>query len=352
MKNLADTPKQNVFPENWQKYQDSKAKDTSVYFYIPCHHRDGFCWVAIESLGQTGWKIIIIFSEQELISNINTLTVKSATIAAFGMALLFIVIITLARRLTQPLAQLASATKNIGAGKLDIELPPSGRFDEIGTLSNDFNVMRQSLKNYIDEVQMATAKRQKLESEIQIAKDIQMSMIPGAGDITIDANNYRLFARLIPARSVGGDLYYYQKDNNNLNFIIGDVSDKGVPAALFMAKTITLYTRALKDKLSPGQTFTMMNDVLAQNNDACMFVTALCGSINLSSGDIVMSNAGHMNPVIIESNHADEQKVDGATALGLMDEIEYPDISFRLNKEAYLVMYTDGISEAHNTHNE
>jgi len=352
MKSLFEASKPYVSPENWQKYLTSKSDNTSVYFYSPCRHQDGFCWVAIEALGNTQWKIIIVFPEQELISKISALTLKSIIIAILGLTILFIVISFLARRLTQPLANLAAATKYIGAGKLDIELPAAKHQDEIGALSDDFNTMRQSLKKHINDIQVATAKQQKLESEIQIAKDIQMSMIPGGGDISVDDDSYRLYARLIPARSVGGDLYYYQKDNDTLNFIIGDVSDKGVPAALFMAKTITLYTRALKDRLSPGATFSMMNDVLVQNNDACMFVTALCGNINLKTGNVVMSNAGHMNPLIQGIETTTEQSVDGATALGLMDDVDYPDISFQLNHKAALVMYTDGISEAHDINNE
>lgn len=196
-------------------------------------------------------------------------------------------------------------------------------------------------------MQEATAKRQKLESEIQIAKDIQMSMIPGSGKAIIKNDTYQLFALLRPARSVGGDLYYFKQLDNTLHFILGDVSDKGVPAALFMAKTVTLYTRALRDNLSPGRTFAMMNDILAQNNDACMFVTALCGHIDLNTGTVVMSNAGHMDPIIQDTQNTREQEVNGATALGLMEDVDYPDIEFQLGHETSMIMYTDGISEAH-----
>jgi len=347
MKKLIDTLDHKIIPENWQKYIDSKTQSSTVYLHSPCRHRDGFCWVAIETLGNTGWKVIIVLPEQELISEINSLTVKISAIAVAGLLILLFVVILITRHLTNPLGNLAIATKDIGAGNLDIELPKPVREDEIGSLTDDFSSMRKALKAYIAEIQETTAKQQKLESEIQIATDIQMSMIPGAGNVSIETDSYQLFALLRPARSVGGDLYYYQQSDEMLHFIIGDVSDKGVPAALFMAKAITLYTRALKDKLSPGQTFTMMNDILAQNNDACMFVTALCGSINLNTGSIVMSNAGHMDPVIKKGTDTNEHEVKGATALGLMEAVEYPDIDFQLNNDTSLIMYTDGISEAH-----
>ena len=351
MKKLIDTLDHKVIPDNWQKYIDSKSQSSTVYLHSPCPHRNEYCWIAIETLGNTGWKVIIVLPEQELIADINLLTKKISIIAVFGLLFLLFIIILITRHLTRPLGMLAIATKDIGAGHLDTELPEAAHKDEIGALTNDFSSMRTALKTYIAEIRETTAKQQKLESEIQIAKDIQMSMIPGSGNACIKEDEFQLFALLRPARTVGGDLYYFLQANHMLHFIVGDVSDKGVPAALFMAKAVTLYTRALRDRLTPGQTFTMMNDLLADNNDACMFVTALCGSLNLKTGHMVMANAGHMNPVMQTTQETREFEIDGATALGLMDKVNYPDIKFQLNRQTSLTMYTDGISEAHDTDN-
>ncbi|UCB54531.1 MAG: serine/threonine-protein phosphatase, partial [Thiotrichales bacterium] len=137
-----------------------------------------------------------------------------------------------------------------------------------------------------------------------------------------------------------------------LHFIIGDVSDKGVPAALFMAKTVTLYTGALNDGLTPGETLTHMNQALSLNNDACMFVTALCGTLELDSGTLVMANAGHMHPIRKSQNSSGELIVDGGIALGLMEDAEYANITHQLAPQTSLLMYTDGISEAFNTRKE
>lgn len=337
-----------VRPENWQKYIESKKQSSTVYLRAPCYQSDDYCWLAIETLGDTGWKVVIVLPEKELISDINSLTIKISIIAVSGLGILLFIVMIVTRHLTNPLGKLATATQDIGAGQLDIELPKTARNDEIGVLTDDFNSMRIALKDYIAEIQKTTAKQQKLESEIQIAKDIQMSMIPGAGKVSINNKNHQLFALLRPARTVGGDLYYYQQDEEILHFIIGDVSDKGIPAALFMAKTITLYTHALKDNLSPGETFTMMNDILAKNNDACMFVTALCGNINLNDGTVTMANAGHMNPIVKNRNKTGEVEVNGEIALGLMESVIYSDVQFQLDNNDSLIMYTDGISEAHN----
>jgi sigma-B regulation protein RsbU (phosphoserine phosphatase) len=173
-------------------------------------------------------------------------------------------------------------------------------------------------------------------------------MVPGGGSILINELNYQLYSLLRSARSVGGDLYYFQQDGNKLHFIIGDVSDKGVPAALFMAKTVTLYTGALNDGLSPGDTFSHMNHALSQNNDACMFVTALCGTLDLDNGELVMANAGHMHPLMKNRNGCSELVVESNIALGLMDDAEYPNVIHKLPPQTTLLMYTDGISEAFN----
>lgn len=347
--NLTKLTKDQVAPDKWQRYIDSKKQSTAVHFRSPCSRKteEGNCWFTIQSLNDIGWKIVIVLPEKELTAKVNTLTTRISLIALAGLVILFIAITFITRYLTKPLARLASATKDIGAGYLDTEIPEPVHDDEIGTLTDDFISMRKALKVYIGEVQEATAKQQKMESEIQIARDIQMSMIPGAGNAVINTDRYQLFALMRPARSVGGDLYYFYQSGDILHFIIGDVSDKGVPAALFMAKAVTLYTRALKDELPPGQTFTMMNDILAQNNDACMFVTALCGNIDMRSGSIVMANAGHMDPIIKDAENTLEQTLKGATALGLMEAVEYADTSFQLEHGSSLVMYTDGISEAH-----
>jgi sigma-B regulation protein RsbU (phosphoserine phosphatase) len=349
--------KDSIDQEKWQHYLNSK-KDSSAYsFESPCPKGRindtvaGTCRFTIQTLRNNSWKVIIVLPEKELTARIQLLTEKIATIAAAGLIFLLLAVIFITRYLTRPLAQLADATKDIGAGHLDAELPAAIREDEIGALTEDFGSMRESLKTYINEVKETTAKQQKLESEIQIATDIQMSMLPGSGNAFIQDKNFQLFAYLKPATSVGGDLYYFQQNDKLLHFIIGDVSGKGVPAALFMAQTVTLYTRALKDKLSPGQTFTMMNDILAENNDACMFVTALCGNINLDTGTVIMSNAGHMNPMIKQAQHSREQEVEGATALGLTENINYPDITFELINNSTLLMYTDGITEAHDKDN-
>lgn len=352
MKKLKSTMDSNFIENYWDIYLQSKQAHEATYFNAPCRHKPGDCWIAVEPLLDTGWKTVIVIAESELIADIIVLTGQIGLLAVTGLLLLAMIIVVTARRMVNPLGRLASVTSNIGRGELDIKLPVVERNDEIGALTNDFRSMRDSLRTHIEQLKETTAKKQKLESEIQIARGIQMSMVPGGGTVSIREPGYQLYSLLRPARSVGGDLYFFQQQGNKLNFILGDVSDKGVPAALFMAKTVTLYTGALNDVLSPAEILTHMNQSLTLNNEACMFVTALCGTLELDTGKLVMANAGHMHPIQKTLAASGELAIDSALALGLMDETVYTDTVHRLTPETSLLMYTDGISEAFNTHQE
>ena len=352
MKKLISTMESDFIDNYWDIYLKSKQAHEATYFNAPCRHKTGDCWIAIKPLLDTGWKVVIVIPESELVADIMLLTGEIALVALAGLLILVLIIVSITRKMTNPLGRLARVTGDIGSGKLDIKLPTAERNDEIGALTNDFRSMRDSLQTHIEQLKETTAKQQKLESEIQIARGIQMSMVPGGGTVSIKEHGYQLYSILRPARSVGGDLYYFQYEANKLHFIIGDVSDKGVPAALFMAKTVTLYTGALNDDLSPGDTFTHMNNALCQNNDACMFVTALCGTLDLGTGQLVMANAGHMHPIQKTQDTSAELIVDGALALGLMEDIKYPDVTHNLDPKTSLFMYTDGISEAFNPERE
>ena len=352
MKQLKSTMDAEFIDNYWDIYLQSKQAHKATYFNAPCRHKSGDCWVAIEPLLDTGWKVVIVIPESELIADIAILTGEIALLTVAGLLVLALVIVSITRKMIDPLGRLAQLTGDIGSGNLDIKLPAPVRNDEIGALTNDFRSMRDSLREHIEQLRETTAKQQKLESEIQIARGIQMSMVPGGGTLSIDEPRYQLFSVLRPARSVGGDLYHYRQQGDRLHFIIGDVSDKGVPAALFMAKTVTLYTSALDENLAPGKILERMNHALAQNNDACMFVTALCGSIDLGSGRLVMANAGHMHPVQKTAASSGELHVEGGIALGLMDDAVYSDTAFELDPQTSLLMYTDGISEAFNPRKE
>src|SRR5690606_20537955 len=138
-----------------------------------------------------------------------------------------------------------------------------------------------------------TSSRERLESELSIAHDIQMGLLPVPLDRTI-LDKVDLYATMLPAKEVGGDLYdYFLLNNGKLCFVIGDVSDKGVPAALFMAVTRTLVRACAEDETDPAQLMERVNNRLSENNPNLMFVTLILAVIDLETGELAWANAGH-----------------------------------------------------------
>ena len=153
----------------------------------------------------------------------------------------FIAVAFIARSITNPLRAMARVTKTIATGNLDIELPVVKSGDEVGKLSTAFQYMKESLKEYIQQLTETTASKERIESELKIAHDIQMSILPKIFPPFPERKEFDIYAVIEPAREVGGDFYdFFFTDDEHFCFVIGDVSGKGIPASLFMAVTKTL----------------------------------------------------------------------------------------------------------------
>ncbi|MDZ4798630.1 MAG: GAF domain-containing SpoIIE family protein phosphatase [Bryobacteraceae bacterium] len=190
---------------------------------------------------------------------------------------------------------------------------------------------------------------QKLQQYLKLAHEIQMGMVPRDFPAFPDKPEVDIHAVLDPALDVGGDLYdYFLLDENRLCFIIGDVSDKGIPAALFMAITRTAFKiSAMGNSGLVATTLELVNKFLCAGNDSQMFVTVFCGILDLRTGRVEYSDGGHEPPFIIRHKTGVEF-VDkkGGMALGFMDGIPFPTGYLQLNPGDTLVLYTDGVNEA------
>jgi sigma-B regulation protein RsbU (phosphoserine phosphatase) len=186
------------------------------------------------------------------------------------------------------------------------------------------------------------------EKEMRIAHDIQMAMLPKGAGGADSFGRFEIAAILKPARSVGGDLYnYFASGPDTLCFAVGDVSDKGVPAALFMVKTNTLLRTAAGEAPVLECLLEGVNRELSRDNDACMFVTLIVGVLDVRTGDVALANAGH-NPPLLRS--ADGTcaflEFESGPALGFDASAEFPVWRSRLNPGETLLLYTDGVTEA------
>ncbi|MFX4261329.1 ATP-binding SpoIIE family protein phosphatase [Pelotomaculum propionicicum] len=187
-----------------------------------------------------------------------------------------------------------------------------------------------------------------IESELSVARDIQMSIVPKIFPPFPERPELDLFAVLEPAKEVGGDLYdFFLLDEDHLCFTVGDVSGKGVPASLYMAVTKTLIKAKADINLTPDEILYQVNNELCADNDSGMFVTEFLGILTISSGELVFSNGGHNNPYLCRQNGevAALPKVPGL-ALGVMEDFAYACAGVKLGAGDSLVLYTDGVTEA------
>src|SRR5690606_17811259 len=164
-----------------------------------------------------------------------------------------------------------------------LEVPDSQQ-DEVAALAGAFEKMRRDLKNYMEQLSQTVSRKERIESELRIAHDIQMGLVPKTFPAFPDRREMDLHAAMVPASDVGGDFYdFFLIDRSRLFVAIGDVSGKGVPAALFMAVTRSFLRSKFQGEVSLPDGMAVINDELARDNDSCMFVTLLCAIIDLNT---------------------------------------------------------------------
>jgi len=212
---------------------------------------------------------------------------------------------------------------------------------------------REVLELQQSEFDLRVAK-EKVENELNIAAQIQKSILPSSFPAYPDRKEFELYAFMKPARYVGGDFYdFFFVDDNTLALVIADVSDKGVPAALFMMISRTLIRSLAFDNRSPSAVLEKANNIMCQDNDSGMFVTLFLAFYDVSSGKLTATNGGHIASLII--NHDGTSREWAAThgpALGFMEELPYKEEIMDLEVDQTLFLYTDGVTEAMSSGNE
>jgi sigma-B regulation protein RsbU (phosphoserine phosphatase) len=206
-------------------------------------------------------------------------------------------------------------------------------------------LLQRQVRLRTEALRESLAAQEKTASELRIAREIQMSFVPHEFPAL---PGYEIAGALQPARAVGGDFYdCFLLDQDHLYFVLGDVSDKGVPAALFMAVTQTLLSASALTASSPAAIVTRVNRQTTLHNDACMFVTVFCGILDLGTGRVVYANAGHNPPLLLRHAGSAEFLESGRSpALGIDEEARYEVYEVTLGARDALFMYTDGVTEA------
>ena len=225
--------------------------------------------------------------------------------------------------------------------------------------ANRLSEAHLELQKAYDQLEETTAAKERIESELRIARDIQMSMVPN------DFPKYEgldMYAEMNAAKEVGGDLYGYVLQGNKLHFCLGDVSGKGVPASLFMSQSARLFRTLATEGLSPVDIAVRMNNELAENNDRGMFVTMFIGLLHLDTGRMDYCNCGHNPPILVGSEKGIVKSEKFAAAfldmkydnqpLGLWEDDPFYGETIDNIRGRQLLIYTDGLNEAENTQQE
>lgn len=218
---------------------------------------------------------------------------------------------------------------------------------EIAELYESTNKMRRDMVGFIERLYNVTAERQRTATELDVAKQIQMSAVPHDFDSLTERFALDIAGFMRPAREVGGDFYdVFEVGERGVAFVIGDVSGKGVPAALFMMRAQSLLRQFLLETDDLGTAFTLANRQLCERNDAMLFVTAFACVVDTATGEVRFANAGHNPPVLKQNGKLSYLKCKPGLVLGAMDVVKYREGSFTCSPGDGLLLYTDGVSEA------
>lgn len=305
-------------------------------------------------VNETRWSIAAFVREDEVMAPVWKQIGRFSMLMTGTIALILLIVFIAAYRMTIPLRKLTAAVQQLSKGNLDTQIPGHYEKDEIGELASGFNKMVKDLKNYIQALTRETVARQMVESELDIARRIQTSLLPSSFPPFPNRNEFDLYALNKPARHVAGDFFdFFLADDNTLVFVIADVSGKGIPAAMFMAMTRTILRNLATDHASPGKVLERANEVLAQDNQNGMFVTLFLGYYEIASGKLRYANAGHLLPFKITGRGKVEScaAVTG-TVLGCLEKQTFGEKEEILQKGETVVFYTDGVTEARNSKEE
>ena len=303
------------------------------------------------SIEHTGWTLVTIMPLKVILKPVGSIIGIFGILMLIGLIIVAVICRSAIRRVTMPITQFADSADEIASGNLSVELPTIKTNDEMLRLHNSFATMQKSLIQQIEETRSANEEKGRIESELNIARDIQMSMLPKTFPPFPDRNDIEIYGKQKPAKEVGGDLYDFYIRDEKLFFCIGDVSGKGVPASLVMAVTRTLFrTISFKEAL-PERIMFGINNAMADNNESNMFVTLFLGVLDLPTGRLRYSNAGHNAPMLIGQTIG-LLPCAANVPLGVQTDWKFSQQETTIDLNTCIFLYTDGLTEAENAANE
>ena len=317
--------------------------------------RDGTKFVInYAPIERTGWSMATVIPYKLIIFRSILFGGFIIFVMLLGLVVLFFVCRRVLKRVTKPLALFAQSADSIAQGNLNASLPQIKTRDEMKRLHDSFALMQTSLTEQMEELKRVNEQKGRIEGELKVASDIQMSMLPKIFPPYPDRNDIDVYGCLTPAKAVGGDLYDFYIRNDQLFFCIGDVSGKGVPASLVMAVSRSLFRIVSTHVNEPDRIMSQMNEALADQNDSSMFVTLFVGSYNLKTGLLKYCNGGHDAPLLVNVKEKRAELLPCVSNLpvGVMPGWEFEMQEAMISSDTLIFMYTDGLPEAENVDQE
>jgi len=303
-------------------------------------------------LGDFGWSVAIALPKEIIFSSLKSTINKFLFISIIGLLLLLFFTYIIAKRMTSPLKSFALSAKEIAKGQFDTKLPEIKSKDEMLELYNSFDYMQVALSSYVSKLKDTTSAKEKIESELRIAKEIQMGMVPKLFPSSPNWKGIDLYASLTPAKEVGGDLYDFFINDDKLYYVIGDVSGKGVPASLLMAVAHSLIRSNAAHFSCTSDIINNLNKALSENNDSNMFITLFLGILDLKSGLMKFCNAGHNPPILNYKDKTEFLTMKPNLPVGIMEDFVFTEEEITIKPGSLFFLYTDGLTEAENTAKE
>jgi sigma-B regulation protein RsbU (phosphoserine phosphatase) len=314
-------------------HPNSMRNKTTVAIYWPVKYSD--------------WFIISVIPERLFMSELKQITLALVLLILLIGSITAAVMIYLSIRLVSPISVLADDSRKIAE---DAGFDPVPDLNDLEVLSDSIEKMKERLSSYRKNTLQSSLDKKEMENELNLAKDIEMGMVPSKFPLFPDRKDFDCFGKLIPAKIVGGDLFdIFLLDENQLFISICDTLGKGIPAAMFSVMTRT-FIRSIANPITRiGKMMEVLNDGLSLGRESDMFATVLLGKINLKTGEFIYCNAGHPHPFILRNNHQEEVLTQShGIPVGVRSNLVFSQSSVFLAKGESLITYTDGVTEEFN----
>lgn len=310
---------------------------------------DTLSYVFFKPVEGTEWSVAVVCPYRDVFAPLDKLSLILVSVFMVGLLALLLFCIWSIRRAAYPLKLFSEAASRVAEGDLSTPLPEIRTKDELAHFRDSFAYMQRSLDDYICRLTETTRAKERIESELNIARKLQMSLLPNIFPPFPEWKTLDLYASLSSAKEVGGDLYDFFIRDRKLFFTVGDVSGKGIPASLFMAVTRSLFRIMAGSCDTPSEIAAKLNHAVMEQNDANMFVTMFIGVLDLVHGNLSYCSAGHNPPLLVElGNKISFLDTVPNIPIGVCDGFKFAEQRVMLPKESALLVYTDGLTEAEN----